>query len=91
MCIRDRLLGLLDADATDAEVQLMLATLYRRLNRRHDAGRHLGLAEEYDTREKWSWEISQERRFLQDLRTDSVDAKPVVGTSLGAGNQADAA
>lgn len=86
-----QLLSLLDADDSDAEVQLMLATLYRRLNRRHDAGRHLELAMEYDVRSKWNWEISQERRFLQNRRADSVDVKHVIGSSLGAGNQADAA
>ena len=81
------LLVLLDADASDVEVQLMLATLYRRLGRWREAGRRLELATDTDTRKKWHWEISRERQCLREA--DLVD--PISGTSLGAGNQADAA
>ncbi len=59
---------LLGADATDADVRLMLATLYRRVRRWDAAQSELALVATYDQFGKWQLEVSRERILLQQER-----------------------
>jgi thioredoxin-like negative regulator of GroEL len=64
-CGAERLLQqLLGTDETDADVRLMLATLYRRIRRWDAARRQLALVTTYDQRGKWRLEIARERILL---------------------------
>ncbi len=55
---------LLGTDETDADVRLMLATLYRRIRRWDAARRQLTLVTTYDRQGKWQLEVSRERILL---------------------------
>ena len=55
---------LLGTDETDADVRLMLATLYRRIRRWDAARRQLSLVTTYDHEGKWRLEVSRERILL---------------------------
>ncbi len=55
---------LLGTDETDADVRLMLATLYRRIRRWDAARRQLTLVTTYDQQGKWQLEVSRERILL---------------------------
>jgi tetratricopeptide (TPR) repeat protein len=86
-----RLQDLLATDETDADVQLMLASLYRRLNRADEAERQLNLANDFDRTGKWRWEITRERRRIRDARPGPVEAETTKETTNHAANQAGAA
>ena len=55
---------LLGGDETDADVRLMLATLYRRIRRWEAARSELALVATYDPQGKWQLEVSRERILL---------------------------
>lgn len=86
-----RLQELLAADESDADVRLMLASLYRRLGRTVDAKKHLELVGEYDRTEKWHWEVSREYDRLHSLRSQIPVVEAVNGAKRRAGNQTGAA
>jgi thioredoxin-like negative regulator of GroEL len=59
---------LLGADESDADVRLMLATLYRRVRRWDAARSELALVATYDQLGKWQLEVSRERILLHQDR-----------------------
>lgn len=61
--------GLLANNPRDLDARLMLATLFRRTDRGHEAGRQLDQLERFDGSEKWETEISRERKLLEELQT----------------------
>ena len=86
-----RLHGLLAADETDVVVQLMLASLYRRIDRPERAERHLDLVAQYDQPGKWQWEVSQQRRQLRNSRPPKTDASPASDKAHRAASRSGAA
>jgi hypothetical protein len=60
------LLKLLGQRADDADVRLMLASLYRHCGRLREAEAELRYLERFESAVKWRWEIAQERQLLAE-------------------------
>lgn len=56
---------LLQSSRHDIDAHFMLATLCRHTQRYDDARARLDLIEQFESAEKWRWEIDVERRILQ--------------------------
>lgn len=74
-CLLD---GLLLNNPRDVEAKLLLATLYRRTERFHDAERELAILCKYEECNPWTLEIELEKQYVQDglkLSASDISAK----------------
>lgn len=63
---------LLDQNDRDVDAHLLLATVFRRTNRRQDAICQLDLLDRLERAEKWRLEIEQERQLLKRIEENNV-------------------
>ena len=91
---------LLARNRRDIEARLLLATLYRHMNRFEEASEQLARLERLEPAERWACEIVTERRFLGDIRGSEATADgfrgdvatiafPAIGPAFGAGTLSD--